>query len=255
MKISLFITCFNDTLYPETGIAMVRILERLGHEVEFPREQTCCGQMHYNSGYHDEAIPLVKRFVEVFQDAEAVVAPSASCVAMIKEFYVSVAKRSGDTNLQNQVHSLIPKVHELSVFLVDVLGVVDLGAYFPHKVTYHPTCHSMRMLHVGDAPLKLLKNVKGLDLVTLPASEQCCGFGGTFALKNSDTSVAMLTDKIQNIQKSQANVCTSVDNSCLMHIGGALERLDGDVRAIHLAEILASTDSDAERAPIETPSV
>jgi len=246
MKVSLFITCFNDTLYPDTGKAMVHLLERLGHSVDFPREQTCCGQMHYNSGYQDEAIPLVRKFVKVFKDAEAVVAPSASCVAMVKEFYLSIAKKSGDRELLEEVSSLITKVYELSVFLVDVLGIEDVGAYYPHKVTYHPTCHSMRMLHVGEAPLKLLKKVKGLELVSLPAAEQCCGFGGTFALKNSDTSVAMLQDKIQNIKDTQAKVCTAVDNSCLMHIGGALERIDDGIRTIHLAEILACTDSSAK---------
>lgn len=241
MRISLFITCFNDTLYPDTGKAMVQLLERLGHSVEFPREQTCCGQMHYNSGYHDEVIPLVRKFIHVFKDAEIVVAPSASCVAMVREFYSEVAKRSGDQELIKQVEQLVTKVHELSVFLVEILGIEDVGAYYPHRVTYHPTCHSMRMLHVGDAPLKLLRKVRGIELVSLTDADQCCGFGGTFALKNFDTSVAMAADKVMHINECKAEVCTSIDNSCLMHIGGTLERQGSAIKSIHLAEILAST--------------
>lgn len=242
MKISLFITCFNDTLFPDTGKAMVRLLERLGHTVEFPFEQTCCGQMHYNTGYHKEAIPLVRRFVEVFGDAEAIVAPSASCVAMVHEFYPKVARDTGDEALMAGVDEIIPNVYEFSVFLVDELGLEDVGAYYPHRVTYHPTCHSLRMLHVGDAPLKLLRNVRGLDLVELPAAEECCGFGGTFAIKNADTSMAMLGDKIRHIKETGAEVCSSLDNSCLMHIGGALSRQRSGVEPIHIAEILASKE-------------
>ena len=255
MRISLFITCFNDTLYPETGKAMVQLLERLGHQVAFPREQTCCGQMHYNSGYQDEAIPLVRKFIQVFKDAEVVVAPSASCVAMVREFYADVAKRSGDQELIAQVAQVVTKVYELSVFLVDVLGVEDVGAYYPHRVTYHPTCHSMRMLHVGDAPLKLLKKVQGIDLVRLNDADQCCGFGGTFAVKNSDTSVAMAADKVDHIKDTKAEVCTSVDNSCLMHIGGTLQRQGSEIKSIHLAEILASTSDEysIESEPTSAP--
>lgn len=242
MQISLFITCFNDTLFPETGRAMVHLFERLGHTVNFPLEQTCCGQMHYNTGYHDEAIPLVRRFVNVFEESEYIVAPSASCVAMIKEFYPKVAEQDGDPQLIEDVEKLIPRVFELSQFLVDELNLEDVGAYYPHRVTYHPTCHSLRMLHVGDAPLKLLRNVRGIDLVELPGALECCGFGGTFAIKNADTSMAMLGDKIRNIKDTKAEVCSSVDNSCLMHIGGALSRQRSGVEPVHLAEILASTD-------------
>jgi len=242
MKVSLFITCFNDTLFPETGKSMVRLLERLGHSVDFPLEQTCCGQMHYNTGYQEEAIPLVRRFVEVFRDAEAIVAPSASCVGMIHEFYGRVAQRSGDPELQNKVQQIVPKVFELTQFLVEELGVKDVGATYPHRVTYHPTCHSLRVLRVGDAPLELLRNVKGIDLVELPMAEECCGFGGTFAIKNADTSMAMLTDKIRHIKETGAEVCSAADNSCLMHIGGALSRQRSGVKPIHIAEILASTE-------------
>lgn len=242
MHISLFITCFNDTLFPETGKAMVRLLERLGHTVEFPEEQTCCGQMHYNTGYQDETIPLVRRFVEVFEDAEAIVAPSASCVGMVKEFYGKVAERADDEELAVKVDKVVQRVFELSQFLVDELGVEDVGAYYPHRVTYHPTCHSLRMLHVGDAPLKLLRNVQGIDLVELPAAEECCGFGGTFAVKNADTSMAMLGDKIRHIKDTEAETCSAADNSCLMQIGGALKRQRSGVETVHLAEILASTE-------------
>lgn len=242
MKISLFITCFNDTLFPETGKAMVRLLERLGHSVDFPMEQTCCGQMHYNTGYHEEAIPLVRHFVDVFEDAEVIVAPSASCVGMVHEFYGKAAERSGDDKLVHKVEKIVPRVFELTQFLVGELGLEDVGAYYPHRVTYHPTCHSLRVLKVGDAPLKLLRNVKGMELVELPAADECCGFGGTFAVKNADTSMAILGDKIRHVKETGAEVCTAADNSCLMHIGGALSRQRSGVKPVHIAEILASTE-------------
>ena len=242
MRISLFITCFNDTIFPETGRAMVRLLERLGHTVDFPLEQTCCGQMHFNTGYQREAIPLVRHFVETFSSAEVVVAPSASCVSMVRDFYARAAKLSGDRRLIEAVTALAPRLFELSEFLVKQLGVEDVGAYYPHRVTYHPTCHSLRMLHVGDAPLRLLRAVRGIDLVELPNADQCCGFGGTFAIKNADTSLAMLSDKLRCILDTRAEVCAAADNSCLMQIGGALSRQRAGVRTVHLAEILASTE-------------
>jgi L-lactate dehydrogenase complex protein LldE len=242
MRISLFITCFNDTIFPETGRAMVRLLERLGHSVDFPLDQTCCGQMHFNTGYQREAIPLVRHFVDVFSSAEVVVAPSASCVGMVREFYPRLAEVSGDRRLSEAVAALAPRVFELSEFLVRKLGVEDVGAYYPHRVTYHPTCHSLRMLHVGDAPLRLLRAVRGIDLVELPNADQCCGFGGTFAIKNADTSMAMLSDKLRCILDTRAEICAAADNSCLMQIGGALNRQRAGVRPVHLAEILASTE-------------
>jgi L-lactate dehydrogenase complex protein LldE len=242
MRVSLFITCFNDTIFPKTGQAVVALLERLGHSVAFPLEQTCCGQMHYNTGYQREAIPLVRRFVEVFGDAEVVVCPSASCVGMVRHLYPKAAELAGDPKLAEAVEALIPKVYELSEFLVNRLGVVDVGAYYPHRVTYHPTCHSLRMIRVGDAPLRLLKAVKGIDLVELPRAEECCGFGGTFAVKNADTSMAMLGDKIRCVLDTRAEFCAAGDNSCLMHIGGALHRQRAGVATVHLAEILASTE-------------
>lgn len=246
MRVALFITCFNDTLFPETGRATVEVLERLGVEVDFPFEQTCCGQMHFNTGYQREAIPLVRRFVEVFSPYEAVVAPSGSCVGMVRELYGMAAGLAGDQDLAARVAELQPKVYELSEFLVDRLGVVDVGAYYPHRVTYHPTCHSLRMLGVGERPRKLLGSVRGIELVELPEAEECCGFGGTFAIKNADTSTAMLSDKMRHIKDTEAEVVTAGDNSCLMHIGGGLARGRSGVATVHLAEILASTASTAE---------
>jgi len=194
MRVALFVTCFNDALYPQTGKAVVHLLERLGHEVVFPQAQTCCGQMHVNTGYYREALPLARRFAGVFDAYEAIVSPSPSCVGTVREQYGRIAERTGDEALRNNAASIVPRVHELSEFLVDVLGVEDVGAYFPHRVTYHPTCHSLRGLHVGDRPLRLLEAVKGLTLTDLPAAEECCGFGGTFALKNAEVSVAMGAD-------------------------------------------------------------
>jgi len=245
MRVALFITCFNDTLFPDTGKAVVRLLERLGHQVDFPLEQTCCGQMHFNTGYQREALPLARRFVEVFSGYEAIVSPSASCVGMVRELYPRLAEISGDSRLIANVTQLRPRVWELSEFLVKRLGLEDVGAYYPHRVTYHPTCHSLRMLRVGDAPLRLLRRVRGIDLVELPAAEECCGFGGTFAIKNPDVSIAMLTDKVRHILDTGAEMCAAGDNSCLMHIGGALHRQRTGVGAIHLAEILAATEGEA----------
>jgi L-lactate dehydrogenase complex protein LldE len=247
VRVALFITCFNDTLFPETGRATVRLLERLGHQVEFPLEQTCCGQMHFNTGYQREAIPLVRRFVEVFSPYEAVVAPSGSCVGMVRELYPTAAELAGDWWLAEKVEALAPRVFELSEFLVKGLGVTDVGAYYPHRVTYHPTCHSLRMLEVGEAPLELLRAVRGMDLVELGEAKECCGFGGTFAVKNADTSAAMLSDKIRHVLDTEAEICTAGDNSCLMHIGGGLKRQRAGVETIHLAQILASTEEDTKR--------
>ena len=247
VRVALFITCFNDTLFPETGRATVRLLERLGHEVEFPLEQTCCGQMHFNTGYQREAIPLVRRFVEVFSPYEAVVAPSGSCVGMVRELYPTAAELAGDGWLAEKVEALAPRVFELSEFLVKRLGVTDVGAYYPHRVTYHPTCHSLRMLEVGEAPLELLRAVRGIDLVELGEAKECCGFGGTFAVKNADTSAAMLADKIRHVLDTEAEICTAGDNSCLMHIGGGLKRQRAGVETLHLAQILASTEEDTKR--------
>jgi L-lactate dehydrogenase complex protein LldE len=240
MRVGLFITCFNDTLFPATGRAVVRVLERLGHDIAFPLEQTCCGQMHSNSGYQLEAVPLARRFVRVFAQYDAIVCPSGSCAAMVVEHYPRLAELAGDPGLARDIDALTDRVHEFSSFLTDALGVTDVGAYFPHRVTYHPTCHSLRSLHIDEGPLSLLRAVRGIDLVELPDARQCCGFGGTFAVKNAEVSTAMVADKLAHVLSTRAEVCTALDNSCLMHIGGALARLDAGVRTMHLAEILAS---------------
>jgi L-lactate dehydrogenase complex protein LldE len=197
--------------------------------------------MHYNTGYHREAVPLVRRFVEMFRDAEAVCVPSASCVAMMREHYVMMAEAENDPAFLADVHSLLPRVFEFSELLVNRLGIEDVGATFPHSVTYHPSCHSLRMLHVGDAPVKLLRSVRDLNLLELPNKEQCCGFGGTFAVKNPDVSVAMLTQKDACVVQTGAEIVTALDNSCLMQIYGGLHRSGSKVRTLHLAEILEST--------------
>ncbi|CAL9358717.1 Fe-S oxidoreductase [Streptomyces sp. DH-12] len=239
MRIALFLTCFNDTMFPDTGRAVVRVLERLGHTVDFPREQTCCGQMHFNTGYRPEAVPLVERFTRTFAAYDAVVTPSASCAGMIRDSHPVLARDHGSAALQEGVAGLAPRVHEFTEFLTDVLGVTDVGARFPYRVAYHPTCHSLRGLRLGDRPLDLLRAVEGIDLVGLPAADACCGFGGTFAVKNAGTSGAMLADKAQGVLDSGAEVLCAADNSCLMHIGGGLSRRDSAVRTLHLAEILA----------------
>jgi L-lactate dehydrogenase complex protein LldE len=224
VRVGLFVTCLGDSIFPEAPKAVVCVLERLGHEVEFPAKQTCCGQLLSNSGYHDEAAALAARFESIFESFDAVVSPSSSCVGMVREFRPAFGSR----------------VFELSEFLVSHLGVEDVGASFPHRVAYHPTCHSLRVAKVGDAPLRLLRAVKGLELVELPEATECCGFGGTFAVKNAETSSAMLADKCAAIVASGAEVCTAVDSSCLMQIDGGLARSRAGIRTMHLAEILAS---------------
>ena len=242
MQVSLFITCYNDTLFPETGKAVVRVLERLGHTVVFPAGQTCCGQMHYNTGYQREALPLLERFVEQFRGAEAVVVPSSSCVAMMKDHYPQMAAEIGKPELIREVAELLPKVFEFSEFLTKRLGLTDVGAYYPHRVTYHASCHGLRNLGLGDGPQKLLAGVRGIELVAISGLEQCCGFGGTFAVKNAEVSSAMLAEKTTAVLNTGAEACTACDNSCLMHIQGALHRQRTGVRTVHLAEILASEE-------------
>ncbi|MEP9362641.1 (Fe-S)-binding protein [Nocardioides sp. CN2-186] len=242
MRVALMVTCINDALYPDTGKAVVTLLRRLGVDVEFPAGQTCCAQPMVNTGYLDEAVPVVRNFVDAFAGYDAVVAPSGSCAGCARHQHSIVARRSGDASLQVAVAETSPKVYELSEFLVDVLGVTDVGAYYPHTVTYHPTCHSLRMLGVGDRPRRLLEAVRGLTLLDLPDADQCCGFGGTFAVKNADTSVAMGTDKVRHVRDTGAEVLVAGDNSCLTHVGGLMMREQAGVRTVHLAEILAATE-------------
>jgi L-lactate dehydrogenase complex protein LldE len=231
VRIALFVTCVGDLMFPEAGRATVAVLERLGHEVVFPEEQTCCGQMHANSGYTREARRLAERFVAIFSEYDAIVAPSSSCAGTVRELY---------PGLLGVDDPVTERVFELSELLVHQLGVEDVGATFPHAVAYHPTCHSLRVTKVGDAPLRLLRRVRSLELVELADADECCGFGGTFAVKNADTSSAILADKCRNLEQSGAEFCTALDGSCLLQIGGGLSRRRSSVTPIHLAEILAS---------------
>ena len=232
MRVALFVTCVNDLAFPQAGIATVTLLERLGVEVEFPAAQTCCGQMHYNTGYPDEARPLAEKFARDFAGYDAVVAPSGSCAAFVEHIHPELAPSAvGGT----------PPVYELTAFLTDVLRVEDVGAYFPHRVVYHPTCHSSRLLGLGERPLRLLRAVEGLELAELPGADECCGFGGTFAVKNPDVSTAMGRDKLAHAVEAGAQFLTAVDNSCLMHLGGLARRVGEQLTTIHLAEILASS--------------
>jgi L-lactate dehydrogenase complex protein LldE len=223
--VALFITCFNDTLFPQTGRAVVTLLERLGCEVDFPEAQTCCGQMHTNTGYRERGLALARRFERVFADAEVVVSPSASCVAYLRE---------NDAGLDG-------RLAELTEFLVDQLGVE--GCWRHVSAQGHAAPNLSLSAADGDRgrPRRLLEHVRGIDLVELDDAAVCCGFGGTFAVKNADTSMAMLSDKLCDVLNSGAEVCTAADNSCLLHIGGALRRQRAGVRVMHLAEILAAT--------------
>jgi L-lactate dehydrogenase complex protein LldE len=239
-------------MFPRAVQATVVLLERLGHNVVFPDEQTCCGQMHINTGYQKEALGLVRHSTSVFgaalagpSGADVVVAPSGSCVGSVRHQHVMVADRFGERALAQDAEAVAARTYELSELLVDVLRVEDVGASFPHRVTYHPTCHSLRMLRVADKPLRLLRAVRGIDLVELPAAESCCGFGGTFAVKNAETSTAMLADKMRHVASTGAEVLTAGDSSCLMHIGGGLSRLRVGTRTVHLAEILAGEGWEA----------
>lgn len=243
MRASLFITCYNDTLFPETGRAVVQLLERLGVELDFKQQQTCCGQMHANTGFRSEAFSQARRFVHLYQDAEAVVIPSSSCVAMIRDQYPGLFEGAGNEALRKQFAALLPRVYELSEFLIDRVGVEDVGAYFPHRVTYHASCHGLRGLNLGSRPMRLLAKVRGLELVPLPNLDRCCGFGGTFSVKNGEVSSAMLATKLVDVLGTGAEFCTALDNSCLMHLGGALHRGQTGMRTIHMAQILASTES------------
>jgi L-lactate dehydrogenase complex protein LldE len=252
VRVAVFATCLVDALYPRVGIATVRLLQRLGCDVDVPLQQTCCGQMHINTGYQRAALPLVRNHVDAFSGYDAVVAPSGSCVGSVRHQQVMVAERHGRPTLARAAGDLATRTFELSEFLVDVLGTVDVGAYFPHRVTYHPTCHSLRMLRVGERPLQLLRGVRGLELVELPEAEQCCGFGGTFAMKNPDVSTAMLADKVRSVLTTAAELCAAGDSSCLMHIGGGLSRLRTGVGTVHLAEVLASTEDEPYPAQVVT---
>ena len=248
MRISLMTTCLVDVMAPDVAASTVRLLERLGHEVVYDPRQTCCGQMHTNTGYYREAAPVVRSFVDTFEPQldriDAIVMPSGSCAGCVREQHALVARHEDDAELEERAGHVAAKTYELSELLVDVLKVTDVGAYFPHTVTYHPTCHSMRFLKVGPRPLKLLRAVEGIEVVNLPSSDTCCGFGGTFSVKNDATSDAMVTDKAANVVASGADYVVAGDASCLMNIGGKLSRTGARPRPIHLAQILASTKEE-----------
>jgi L-lactate dehydrogenase complex protein LldE len=241
VHVALFVPCLVDGLFPGAGRATATVLDRVGARVAVPRAQTCCGQMHINAGYPRHAVDLVRNSVAAFAGFDAVVSPSASCVGSMRHQHAEVARLVGDDLLAQQADELAGRCYELSEFLVDVLHVDDVGARFPHRVAYHPTCHSLRLLRLGERPLRLLGRVRDLELAELPDAETCCGFGGTFALKNAETSTAMLADKLAAIAASGARFVAASDVSCLMHIGGGLSRASSAIRPVHVAEILACT--------------
>lgn len=240
--VALFATCANDVMFPQTPIATVKLLERLGCKVEFPLEQTCCGQIFTNTGYFDQAMGSVKSYLKAFERYEYIVGPSGSCVGSVRHQHEMLARRDAGDEIGDRVAAVAARTYDISEFLVDVLGVTDVGAYFPHKVTFHPTCHSMRVAKVGDRPLQLLRAVRGINLIDLPDDTTCCGMGGTFSLKNPDVSVSMAGDKARNVASTGAEYLVAGDNLCLLNISGVLNRTRAGIKPIHLVEILANTE-------------
>ena len=260
MKIALFSTCIVDAMFPQAAQATVHLLERLGHEVYFLEKQGCCGQMHINTGFYPEAMPMIRNHREAFAPVldgewDAIVAPSASCVGSLKHQAPMVARDQEEARLARDIELIDAKTYDLPELLVDVMGLEDVGAYFPHRVTYHTTCHSLRIEREGDKPLRLLKAVHGIDYVPLPNANVCCGFGGTFSVKQPETSASMLADKMAAILSTGAEIVAAGDYSCLMSIVGGLSRLRSGVRALHLAEILAPTEDEPWVAPATTTKV
>lgn len=243
MRVALFSTCIGDGLFPDAHKATALILSRLGHEVVFPEGQTCCGQMHINTGYQEQSLGIIRTYADAFADPsiDYVVSASGSCVGAVREQHERIAKRFGSAADADGAKKAADKTYDLPEFLVDIAGVTNVGAFFPHKVTYHASCHGLRFLKLEDRPYKLLDAVEGLDLVPLANVEECCGFGGTFAIKNAEVSQAMVSDKVRHIKDTGAEYVTGGDSSCLMNIAGSLSRQRAGIRAIHLAEILAST--------------
>jgi L-lactate dehydrogenase complex protein LldE len=237
MKVALFATCLVDLFQSNVGKATVELLERLGCEIDFPESQVCCGQPAYNSGYVKESLEAMKRMISAFSDAEYVVSPSGSCVYMFKE-YPNLFKK--DSEWAYKAKALADKTYELTQFIVDVLGIEDVGARLKGKATYHTSCHMTRLLGVKDAPIRLLKNVKELEFIELPAKEKCCGFGGTFSVKMAQISQQMVDEKVENIEETKAEILIGADAGCLMNIGGRMERMGTPVKVMHIAEILNS---------------
>jgi L-lactate dehydrogenase complex protein LldE len=239
MTVSLFIPCLTDQFFPHTAMNTVRVLARCGVTVRYDARQTCCGQPAFNTGYHDEASALACRFIDLFADAEYVVAPSGSCTSMVKVFYGDMLELPAP--YAERARALRPRLFELASFLVDVLGVEDVGARYAARVTVHDSCHALRELGVRTQVRRLLGHVRDLELVEMPNADVCCGFGGTFAVKYADISAAMGEQKAIAIDEAGVDVVTAVDSSCLMHIEGMLRRRGSRVRALHLADILAET--------------
>jgi L-lactate dehydrogenase complex protein LldE len=236
MRVSLFITCLADALYPQVGESVVRLLNRYGCEVDFPELQTCCGQPAFNSGYQDEARVVARSMIRAFEHSDYVVSPSGSCTGMIHHFYPYLFE--GEPDWKEKAEKLVEKTYEFSQFLVKVLGVNAVEAIFHEKVTYHPSCHAMRLLGVKEEPHELLKHVKGVDFVELPFKEDCCGFGGTFAVKMADMSEAMVCEKAKQVMETGAHVLVGTDMGCLMNIQGRLNKEGSPIRVMHLAELL-----------------
>jgi L-lactate dehydrogenase complex protein LldE len=244
MKVSIFITCISDAVYPRVGQAMAKLLHRYGVEVHFPELQTCCGQPAFNSGYWEPARTAARTIIEAFADSDFVVVPSGSCTGMMHHYYEKLFE--GDAGMVAQARALKEKTYEFTQFLVHVLGVTDVGARFPASVTYHPSCHGTRLLGVKEEPLQLLEQVRDLELLPLPFGEDCCGFGGTFAVKMAEISGAMVDEKATHVLETQAQVLTGLDMSCLMNIGGRLSHQGKTVRVMHLAELLLEGVQRAE---------
>jgi L-lactate dehydrogenase complex protein LldE len=238
IKVSLFITCLVDILFPQVGVSMVKVLKRLGVEVDFPEEQTCCGQPAFNSGFRQDAKVLAKRFISIFSQDGFIVSPSGSCTSMVRVFYKELFH--DDQKLLEMVDLLSSRTYEFSEFLVNVLKVDDVGATYNGRVTYHDSCHALRELRVQNEPRELIKSVKGVDFVEMKFPDTCCGFGGTFSVKFPDVSVSILDEKIESIIESGADTVVSTDMGCLMQIGGAINRKKLPVITIHIAELLAS---------------
>ena len=234
--VSLFVPCFVDQLLPEVAVDTVKVLRRLGYGVEYPEDQTCCGQPAFNTGYWDEARPCAEHFVRVFKHADVIVCPSGSCTTMVRNFYADLLASS---SLREEGLAVASRTFELAEFLVKVAGVTQVGASFPHSVTYHASCHGLRELKLRDEPLQLLREVNGLKLIEMARSEECCGFGGTFAAKFSDISAAMGNSKAESVAATSAEFVTAIDPSCLLHLQGILGKRQAATRTIHLASILA----------------
>jgi L-lactate dehydrogenase complex protein LldE len=237
MRVSMFIPCLVDQFAPETGLGMAKVLKKMGLEVEYPSEQTCCGQPAFNTGYHREARKMAERFIRVFENAEYIVAPSGSCVSMVKTFYHFLEI---SPSLQDALRKVTTSIYEFSEFLVNVLGIADVGASFAGKVTYHDACHLLRELNVRDAPRKLIRSIKGIEFVESQNTDVCCGFGGTFSVKYPEISSAMGEEKVESLLRTNADYVIANDTSCLIQIAGILSRRNIPMKTLHLAELLGN---------------